>query len=40
MATGRSWEIGVSFAGEGGAAADGFRGLGVDGGAKGGGITV
>jgi hypothetical protein len=35
-----SWEIGVRFAGEGGAAADGPRRLGVDGRANGGVITV
>lgn len=39
-ATAESWEIGVSFAGEGGAAADGFRGPGVDNGVKKGGISV
>ena len=39
-ATHGSWEIGVSFAGEGGAAADAPRGLGVDGRGEGGGITV
>jgi hypothetical protein len=38
-AIGGSWEINVGLAGEGGAAADGPRGLGVDGRAEGGGIT-
>jgi len=39
-AIGESWEISVGFAGEGGGAVDGSRGLVVDDGAKGGSITV
>ena len=39
-ATRGSWEVGTSFAGEGGTTADNPRGLGVDGRGEGGGITL